>query len=92
MIQNTRTFQYCLYEAIRRNPRNVDTAMSVPEIREDLDSTKAVSYKGEAFLPNPVFLVELYENRRNPMLNLGLYRIIRFKSEFANKNLAKKIY
>ena len=89
MIENTPTFQYELYNCFRGLPGNKDTRMTIPYLKKEGRKITA-AYKKKAYLPNPVFPVELYEYRRDSIIQLSTEG--KMKSEFANENLVKNIY
>ena len=63
--------------------------MTIPYLKKEGRKITA-AYKKKAYLPNPVFPVELYEYRRDSIIQLSTDGKI--KSEFANENLVKNIY
>jgi len=89
MIQNTNTFQYQLYECFRGNPGNKDTRLYIPYLAKDGRRIK-VDYKAKAYLPNPVFPIELYEYRRDSHIKLSVDGKV--ESRFAEQNLGKQVY
>lgn len=89
MINITNTFQYQLYEFFRGNPGALDTRLVIPYLTKTGRKTVA-DYKGKAYLPNPVFPLELYEYRRDTEIKLSIEGKI--KSQFAKENIEPNIY
>ena len=88
MIENTPIFQYQLYECFRGQPGNKDIRITIPYLKKEERKITA-AYK-KAYLPNPLFPVELYEYRRDSIIQLSTEG--KMKSEFAEKNLVRNIY
>ena len=89
MIQNTPTFQYQLYECFRGQPGNKDSRLSIPYLDKAGRGIRA-TYKNKAYLPNPVFPIELYEYRRDNQIQLSVEGKVEFK--FAENNLGREVY
>ena len=89
MIENTPTFQYQLYECFRGQPGNRDTRLTIPYLTKEGRKIQA-DYRHKAYLPNPVFPVELYEYRRDNQIQLSVDGKV--KSKFAENNLGGAVY
>lgn len=89
MIQNTPTFQYQLYECFRGQPGNKDSRLSIPYLDKAGRKIRA-TYKNKAYLPNPVFPIELYEYRRDNQIQLSVEGKV--ESKFAENNLGREVY
>ena len=89
MIENTPTFQYQLYECFRGQPGGKDTRLTIPFLNKS-GRRVTTAYMKKAYLPNPVFPVELYEYRRDSQIQLSADG--KMKSEFADNNLVKNVY
>ena len=89
MIQNTPTFQYQLYECFRGQPGNKDSRLSIPYLDKAGRRIRA-TYKNKAYLPNPVFPIELYEYRRDNQIQLSVEGKV--ESKFAENNLGREVY
>ena len=85
MINITPTFLFELSNTAKGIPEGNNTNLQVPHLMMNVDNPKDIKfhYKDDAFLPNPVFPVELYEYRRDksncqlkPARSLDLLNII----------------
>jgi len=87
MIQNTPTFQNQLHNCFIGNPGNKDTRLYIPYLEKDGRHIK-LDYKAKAYLPNPVFPIELYEYRRDSQIQLSVDGKV--KSKFADLNINRQ--
>ena len=90
MIDNSTTFQSQLYSLFRGQPVGRDTRIAIPYLKQTGPKKITAEYRAKAYLPNPVFPVELYEYRRKSEIHLSIDGKIR--SDFADGNLQKNIY
>ena len=92
MINITPPFLFELSNTAKGIPEGNDTNLQVPHLAVNVDNPKDIKfhYKDEAFLPNPVFPVELYEYRRDTQVKLSVEA--REKSKFAEYNLNGGVY
>ena len=92
MINITPTFLFELSNTAKGIPEGNDTNLYVPHLVPNPNNPKDIkfNYTHEAFLPNPVFPVELYEYRRDTQVKLSIEALE--KSKFAEYNLNGGVY
>ena len=89
MINITPTFLQELYNSTRGIPEGFNTNLHIPYITRN-GKNITTTYKEKAYLPNPMFPVELYEYRRGSNIKLSIDGEV--PSRFAETNLNKEIY